>query len=274
MIFRELGCLCAGWPVANGGGPVGTALFPIGRLLALRVMKKGVFRPGVMVLLGAAFALLPSARLEGAVLMRTTLGPEFVVPQTGGASPAGISNASGTGVFELFLTPGGPTMTYELTFSNLTLADITGIHFHFGHAPILGGGSTVLFTEEKTVKEEHESADGPNGPHLLNVYGLPREDDADLVVDVAGNRISGVWDNFDENFGGDGVRDPGDSVRLADAIDLLLVEEVYVQVHTVDFPAPLTGELRGQLVLIPEPGVPVLGALATLFLLARRRLRS
>jgi len=188
-------------------------------------------------------------------LFRAELRPEYVVPIDDGISPAGLSIASGTGLFELSLTPGAPLMTYEITFENLDLEDITGVHFHFGHAPLLTSYVALLRQEGEDLGPlYHEGADGPNGPHLLNVFGAPREDDANLVVDFENNRISGRWDNLDMNFGPDGVRDAGDSVAIGSVIGEILAEEVYVQVHTNAFPAPNTGEIRGQIVAVPEPG--------------------
>ena len=223
-----------------------------------------------------------SGHAPAAMMFRADLRPENVVPKNDGVSPAGLSSAWGIGFFELNLTPGNPTMSYELTFFNLSLNDITGVHFHFGHDPSLA--QEILLPGRQLISSEidevlvpistpplnHTGATGPNGPHLLNVYKAPREDDDQLQIDVANNRISGVWDNSDVNFGGDGVRDPGDSVAIGSALADILIEEVYVQVHSVNFPAPNTGEIRGQIVAVPEPGPALLVLMGGLLVLPVR----
>jgi len=220
-----------------------------------------------------AFGLLVlSPTLHAAAIYHSILLPENVVPKGDGLSPAGISNAWAEARFELDLRPRVIEMSYEITFHNITLDEITGVHFHFGHDPSL----TPIIPLSISVPSidgpilNHEGADGPNGPHLLNVFKAPREDDDDLVVDSINNRLSGVWDNNDFNFGPDGIRDPSDSVALGSVIEIIEAEEVYIQVHTADFPAPNTGELRGQVVLAPEPGTTLMMTLAGIGFLNRR----
>lgn len=211
----------------------------------------------------AAIAFLSCQLAEAVVVqLEADLRPEFVVAASG-ESPAGVSTASGRGFFSLDLTPGAPTMSYTIEIEGLSfIDDITAVHLHFGHDP------SIISVSSRGPQPRHVGADGPTGPHLLNIFGLPREDDADLVVDAANGRISGVWDNGDENFGPDGERGPGDSVALFEGIDLLLENEVYVQIHTMAFP---DGELRGQLRVVPEPRVVILAAIGVVGGVLRRR---
>lgn len=188
--------------------------------------------------------------LAGVTLLRADLRPESIVTKKDGPSPAGLTDAYGIATFELDLTPGAPKLFYHLTLFNLDLqSEVTGIHLHSGHLP--PSGSITDNSNGRVTK--HTGADGPNGPHLLNIFGAPRQDDADLIVDFATNSLSGIWDNSDLNLGGDGLRDPIDSVGIAAGIDFLITEEVYIQIHSNAFPAPNTGEIRGQLLFIPEP---------------------
>ena len=219
-----------------------------------------------------ALLLIPCG-LQATTIYRSTLLPDNVVPKEDGLSPAGISSAWAEARFELDLRPWVIEMSYEITFHNITLDEITGVHFHFGHDPsFIPVSALSIFTPSIAGPTlNHEGAAGPNGPHLLNVFKAPREDDADLKVDSINNKISGVWDNSDFNFGPDGIREPGDSVALGSVIEIIEAEEVYIQVHSMNFPAPNTGELRGQVILAPEPGTSLLIILAGTGCLIRRR---
>ena len=213
----------------------------------------------------AILAAAPAAPLHAVILLRADLTPDQVIPIGDAPSPAGISSASATAHFILDLNGISPTLAYTISFQGLSVAtDIQAVHFHLGHpqpgpSPLPGPPGL-----------KHADAE-ENGPHVLNVFGLPREDDADLVVDPLTNTISGVWDNSDWNYGPDGILDRGDSVQLAPMIPDLLLGEIYVQVHTFDFPVPDTGELRGQIVVVPEPGIAVLLTVPGLLALGRRR---
>jgi len=169
-----------------------------------------------------------------------------------------------TGTVAMEFTPAGvgasPTLSYVLSVPGMDLDgsltpatlsdDVTAIHIHFG-------------------------APGANGPHGLNILGLSggqiREDDADMSIDVVNHTVSGIWDNSDESLtGAGGTRLPPDTVALEDAVTELFAGELYFQLHTLNFPS---GELRGQIVMVPEPGIPMLLLLGggSLFLIRRRR---
>lgn len=191
---------------------------------------------------------------QGAVLQfQATLTPGAVVPEDPADSPS-LSTASGTATFTL-ITGGinGPELSYSIDLQGLTFdtelprATSTGpdtlvraVHIHFGAA-------------------------GTNGIHALNVYGVPREDDSNL--NVLETSISGIWDDSDENFGADAVRDPSDSIALSDALDALQNQELFIQVHTFGY---RQGELRGQISAVPEPSTAYLIFLASGTLLFRR----
>lgn len=185
---------------------------------------------------------------HGAVLQfQADLTPGAVVFDDALDDPS-ASTAIGTAYFTL--TTGGangPELSYTITLNGLTFdtelprasadgpdTQVRAVHFHFGAA-------------------------GTNSIHALNVYGVPREDDGDLVVSL--NSLSGNWDDSDENFGSDGDRGAGDSVALTDAITALQSGELYVQLHTFAY---RDGELRGQIDSVPEPSslalmIPALG---------------
>ncbi len=171
--------------------------------------------------------------------MANVLSPAEVVPQPGASAPTG-SGASGRVSAVLDTENGEEVLRYRIALDGLDLVeepterveanDVTGIQFRIG-------------------------AVGQNGPHALNVFGLPRMDDAQLEIDYDAEVISGVWDDLDANDGGDGVRDGIDSAALSEVRDALLAGEIYVEVQTNAFDLPLTAELRGQVAAItpPEP---------------------
>ena len=64
---------------------------------------------------------------------------------------------------------------------------------------------------------------------------------ADLLIDIAGLHITGAWDLHE------GV--PG-VATLATELDDLFRGELYVNVHTTDHAG---GEIRGQILVVPEP---------------------
>ncbi|MEO0795288.1 MAG: CHRD domain-containing protein [Verrucomicrobiota bacterium] len=172
------------------------------------------------------------------------LTPEAVVPGSPIDDPAGISTASG--VAELLLTTGGldgPTLAYTLSLNGIDFSETVP-------RPTLSGPDDL-----SRAVHIHFGAAGENDVHALNVYGFPREDDDDLLVNASNSSLSGLWDDGDLDFGSDGSRGPGDSVPLSDAIDALFAGELYFQVHTFAFRA---GEIRGQITQVPEPGKTVM----------------
>ena len=85
----------------------------------------------------------------------------------------------------------------------------------------------------------HEAEPGVAGPHTLNVYKLPRQDDRDLVIKPFYGLVKGTWDDGDENLMG------APTIKLSDAIEGLCAGRGYVNVHSVDH-AP--GAVRGQII--------------------------
>ncbi|MFK8184062.1 MAG: CHRD domain-containing protein [Phormidesmis sp.] len=165
-----------------------------------------------------------STDMAQAATFSANITGDQVVPGTG-------SEASGTASFEL--NEAGTELSYTLSFQGVDLtpgdrtapADINKIHIHA--APT-----------------------GENGPHTLNIFGLPAEDDDDLVVDYAANTLSGVWDDGDvSDLNGNGISDPNDSKPLSNFLTALEAGDLYVQVHTNRFDSStgFPGEIRGQI---------------------------
>ena len=185
---------------------------------------------------------------SAATLFRAELSGDQVV-----SSPTPDTQATGTATFSL--SDDQSQLTYTIDLNGITLkpsisertepADVNKIHLHVG-------------------------APGNNGPHTLNIFGLPGEDDDDLQVDYQNGILTGIWDDSDaSDLNGNGVADPNDSKPLSAFVSELLDGQLYVQVHTNRFDSPngFPGELRGQIVRqsepvqTPEPGA-LLGLLA------------
>ncbi|HMO87117.1 MAG TPA: CHRD domain-containing protein, partial [Lacipirellulaceae bacterium] len=111
------------------------------------------------------------------------------------------------------------------------------------------------------------------GPHILNIFGDPEEEDADLVVDYQAGRLWGVFD------ASDATRDPVTGELLPqffplttklidDWIEHLMNNQLYLAIHTVGQGGGAL--LHGDVVLVPEPATVGLAALAAAWVLRRR----
>ena len=115
----------------------------------------------------------------------------------------------------------------------------------------------------------HHAPAGVVGPHVLNIFGLPSEDDADLVVDFDNESFSGIWDDGDAT--GD-PNSPGSTKMLSNFVDELLNDEIYLAVHTIGVNGNVA--IRGQLIRqVPEPNcLLLLGGLVGYSVMRRQRI--
>ena len=212
---------------------------------------------GVGLVLGIVAGVAVSPANAATVFTATLSGDDVV--------PAFDTDASGFARFELneaqtelsyFIQLEGLVLTPDIA-DRTELNDVTRIHLHT--APV-----------------------GSNGPHVLNIFGLPSEDDDDLVIDFANGTLSGVWDDgdaFDDSGNLFDQTAPGTTKLLSDFVDELFAGDLYLQVHSLasDVSIPASpGELRGQLSQgVPEPttllGLPLALAVGTHF---RRKQRK
>ncbi len=114
----------------------------------------------------------------------------------------------------------------------------------------------------------HLIVPGQIGPHILNIFGNPAEEDSDLIVDYAHETLSGVFD------AGDASRDPATGELLPqffplttklldDWIDDLMADGLYLAVHTVGQNGGAM--LHGDVLRVPEPAAaPLTAAVAAL----------
>jgi hypothetical protein len=140
--------------------------------------------------------------------------------------------------------------------------DILGIHLHL-YVPGLPGGV---------------------GPHVLNIfglatYGMPAEEDADLVVDYENHTLTGIYDISDATIDPETGEPyfqffPLTTKIIDDWLDELERGELMIAVHTVESGFP-TMAIHGHISqVVPEPVTSlmlIVGATWLWFIAGRRR---
>lgn len=200
-----------------------------------------------------ALMLLATSPLNAAPivsLFQAQIDASIVQPKTD--PDHGQSTATGTAKFVLSYDaadPAATTFEYDMQFDGLDVApidatnlldDITAIHIHDTtvcvSAALCGDGSGGQIPGSTAGTR-----------HVLNILGVPREDDADLQVFADEDRVTGLWDPTDANN-----LTPAPSFSIADPaiLDLLFDGKLAVMVHTN---LVSSGELGGFILPIPEP---------------------
>lgn len=161
--------------------------------------------------------------------------PDFVAHLDAGQ--AEVPSASpATGKASFWLDDKDLALHYSIRLREL---DLTG--YVTCSQPLPGCDATMAFDDVIGI-HFHAGPPGVSGPHVLNVYKAPSDDDADLVVKPHAGVVRGRWDDGDEN-----LSLPVPSRKLSELIDDLCEGRIYVAVHTTDYPL---GAIRGQ--VIPE----------------------
>lgn len=125
--------------------------------------------------------------------------------------------------------------------------DAPGLDFDGNRTPSLGDDATAVHFHDITtcVSPSCIAGDTAGTKHVLNVFGVPREDDADLEIFASEHRINGRWDASDAN-----TITPAPSLTPSQILDPLSKGEIYLIIHSRANPQ---GAIGGQFVLVPEP---------------------
>jgi hypothetical protein len=144
--------------------------------------------------------------------------------------PIPDEGSSGIGIFEL--NDAGTALSYDVTLTGLDIDgnqtpgnandNVTRTHIHFAPANSNGG---IVFGQ-------------------IDASPALRNDLDDLVVNPITGRITGVWDNAE-----------GNGTTLAAQLANLIAGNLYFNVHTSDHAG---GEIRGQILIVPEPSTVAL----------------
>ena len=95
----------------------------------------------------------------------------------------------------------------------------------------------------------HIAEAGATGPHALNIFKAPCQDDRDLVAIPFRGLLEGIWDDNDLTAC-PGIGAAGQSRGFTETIEALCSGRLYLNVHTEFAP---DGELRGQIVAMSSP---------------------
>lgn len=153
----------------------------------------------------------------------------------------GSSTETGTATATFVLDAAQQNLSYSIAIFGLDLkadpagrtafSDVTSIHLHNAFA-------------------------GSGGPHVLNIFGIPSEDDAQLVVDFDSETLGGVYDDSDAIDPGTGElfdqNSPFTTKLLSNFVDDLQGNQIYVAIHTAGQDGNIA--IRGQVLAVPEPG--------------------
>lgn len=228
-------------------------------------MIKQIFTTATILLCTLANSLFA---IETITHFRAELNASVVQPQT----DPDHSQSTATAVANLFLTqdsldPSATTLSYDIVFNGLDvqptdglnlLDDITAVHIHDTTVCVNAG-----LCGDGNGGEIPGSTAGTR--HVLNVLGVPREDDTDMQAFPANERVTGLWDASDANS-----LMPAPSQSIADPVilDLLFAGKLAVMVHTN---LVASGEIGGFILPVPEPTSAALAVGGALLLPLRRR---
>lgn len=197
---------------------------------------------------GHAFAQSFSSTLVGS---NVVLGGEVISDETEMAFAT----------FELITDPQDDSLTQLIYEINLDSFDIDGTR-----TADLGDDVTAihLHTLTECVQPTCIAGDSAGTKHVLNIFGSPRQDDADIQIEIGSSTIRGIWDPSDVNS-----LSPAPGQDPNDFLSELAEGNLFLMVHTRQLPSGAVGGF-----IVPEPSSATLALVAFGLLgLMRRRHR-
>lgn len=171
----------------------------------------------------------------------------------------GSSSETGTAVATFELDAAQESLSYSIAIFGLDLKPVAGDRTEFS---------------DVTAIHVHNGFAGSSGPHVFNIFGMPSEDDDQMVVDFDNDTINGIFDDSDAIDPATGElfdqNSPFTTKLFSNFIDDLQGNQLYLAIHTAGQGGNIA--IRGQMLAVPEPSsVAVLFAFGLLGTCARRR---
>ena len=112
----------------------------------------------------------------------------------------------------------------------------------------LDGLQTTDPNDDVVAMHIHRAPIGANGPVIFGFISPDNDLNGDLTINAAAGTVASAWD-----------LNEGNNTTLAAELPNLFANGLYFNVHT---PSAPSGEIRGQITLVPEPVTPALVGLS------------